>query len=190
MISSNTFSNAQIATIAVAQLGGKEQSVDGEDVAIAVNRIAPGRFSWRKYPQYIDLAAVYDALNDAKKQRNGELILGSRKDGWMLSAAGISWIRKQKLVKGDIVQPSRTRRNASSENLAVEQTRMQMTQAYHLFHENRKEEISKEDYFQFAKINEYFKEKAKERRYAVIESAVSTNAELNAVWQFLKQKFE
>lgn len=47
---SKTLSNNEIVTLAVFLLGGDSHCVDTEDVAVKVNEIAPGRFTWRKYP--------------------------------------------------------------------------------------------------------------------------------------------
>ena len=87
------FSKLELVTIAVAVLDGDKAYVDREDVALKVNDIAPGRFNWRKYPDRIDLDAVGSALRDAKKTQNGELLVGNNSTGWMLSPAGLKWIK-------------------------------------------------------------------------------------------------
>jgi len=46
----NELSNAQIAAIGVAHLGGDVRAVDTEDVAMVIFKLAPKRFSWKKYP--------------------------------------------------------------------------------------------------------------------------------------------
>ena len=59
--------NRQILTIAVGNLGGHEQAVHTEDVALEVGKLAPGRFAWRKYPDRIDINVVLQGLGDARK---------------------------------------------------------------------------------------------------------------------------
>ena len=70
-------SNPELVTIAVVFLDGDVEYVDPEYIAIKVNDIAPGRFNWRKYPERIDLGNVRTALRDAKKPKNGGLLVGN-----------------------------------------------------------------------------------------------------------------
>ena len=86
------YSNYEIVVIAVALLGGESEVIDREDVAVKVSSLAPGRFSWRKYPDQIDLDSVGVALRDAKKSKNGALLVGDNTSGWMLSRNGVKWI--------------------------------------------------------------------------------------------------
>ena len=73
------------------RLGGSTRPVDIEDIAVECFKIAPHRFQWRKYAEQIDLAQVRDGLSDARKEANGELVVGDRKQGWSLTQAGIKW---------------------------------------------------------------------------------------------------
>jgi hypothetical protein len=54
--------NHEIVTLAVFPLGGVTSNVDTEDVAIKANEIAPGRFTWRKYPEQINIDTVRKRL--------------------------------------------------------------------------------------------------------------------------------
>src|SRR3990172_8148791 len=73
--------NHEIVVIAAYRLGARVERVDTEDVAVESNRIAPGRFAWRKYGDQINIDNVRWALLDAKKAENGALLTGSAKDG-------------------------------------------------------------------------------------------------------------
>jgi hypothetical protein len=77
----------------VFELGGDTKSIDTEDIAIKANMLAPGRFSWQKYPDRINLEAVRKRLSDAKKVENGGYISGSPKKGWLLTLAGLKWAK-------------------------------------------------------------------------------------------------
>ena len=87
-----SYSNYEIVTIVLLSLGGISKHIDREDIAVKANEIAPGRFNWRKYPNRIDLDAVGSALRDAKKEKNGQLVVGNNTRGWMLSPNGLQWI--------------------------------------------------------------------------------------------------
>lgn len=58
-------SNRDIVTLGVYALGGATQAVDTEDVAHKANELAPGRFTWRKYKDQINIETVRKRLWDA-----------------------------------------------------------------------------------------------------------------------------
>jgi hypothetical protein len=78
-------------TLAVFLLGGRDRYVDTEDVAMKTNELSPGRFSWRKYPQQINLELVRVRLSEAKTEAHGTFLRGSTPRGWMLTARGLKW---------------------------------------------------------------------------------------------------
>jgi len=183
------FSNPKLVTIAVTLLDGDVECVDREDIAIQVNEIAPGRFSWRKYPERIDLDAVGGALRNAKKPQNGGLLVGNNTMGWMLSPAGLKWIETLDLGAVQDVQSIKYRRDSIAANQQAECARLRSTQAYRLFIDGKSEEIAVQDFNQFARVNEYFQSKARQRRYAIIDNAVVDDEVLSELWDFLKEKF-
>jgi hypothetical protein len=81
-------SQAELVTLALFHCRGAEKAVDTEDVAVTAHRIAPSRFSWRKYPDQINLELVRVFLSDAKKVG---LVTGSGKTGWRLTQIGLNW---------------------------------------------------------------------------------------------------
>lgn len=83
----------EIVTWAVYLLGGAQKRVDTEDVAVKVFGLAPKRFSWRKYPDQIDLELVRVYLSAAKDVEHGELLVGSGRTGWSLTRKGLMWVR-------------------------------------------------------------------------------------------------
>jgi hypothetical protein len=98
-------SNADIALFSLYRLGGAEHSVHTEDIALECFKLAPTRFSWKKYPQYPESEPAREALFDARRERGGKLVrridrdvrdptrrLGSRME-WMLTPAGVDYIK-------------------------------------------------------------------------------------------------
>jgi hypothetical protein len=79
-------SQAEIVTLAVYRLGGAQRAIDTEDAAVEAHRMAPGRFSWKKYPDQINLELIRVFLSDAKKN---ELVVGSGRTGWRLTQRGL-----------------------------------------------------------------------------------------------------
>lgn len=81
----------EVTVLAVYVLGGDQTPVDTEDAAMKANEIAPGRFTWRKYPDQVSLEHVRVFLSDAKKSKYGSLLAGDGTKGWRLTAAGMEW---------------------------------------------------------------------------------------------------
>jgi hypothetical protein len=182
-------SNPELVTIAVALLGGDIEYVDREDIAIEVSGIAPGRFNWRRYPERIDLDAVGVALRDAKKPKNGGLLVGSNARGWMLSPAGLKWVRATDLSAFQDAQSVQHRKGSISASQESECRRLRTTRAYALFIDGKSEAITLQDFYEFARVNEYFQNKARQRRYAVIDNAVVDDESLSGLWDLLKERF-
>lgn len=183
------FSNLQLVTIAVARLGGQSHFVDGEEVAIYVNELAPGRFTWKKYPENIDLEAVVIALRDARKEKNGPLLIGNSTKGWMLTPVGVKWnasVSDYELNETDLTKPRKHSIMATQES---ETARLRTTRAYQLFMNGEFNKINLQDLYQFVRINEYFQTKARLKRISAIENAVATDKVLEKFWKKLKQKF-
>jgi hypothetical protein len=87
-------SQIELVTLALYALEGDIRAVDTEDIAVKVHQLAPTRFSWRKYPDQINLELVRVYLSAAKDQeRGGGLIDGTGRSGWTLTPAGLAWAR-------------------------------------------------------------------------------------------------
>ena len=82
----------EVVVLALADLGATSSVVDTEDVAVRVFELAPASFSWRRYPDQIDLDSVRVSLTDACKLKYGALASGSVRTGWNLTPAGMDWI--------------------------------------------------------------------------------------------------
>jgi hypothetical protein len=80
-----------VVTLAVYLEGGDRKAIDTEDVAVRANKLAPGRFVWRKHPDQINLELIRVYLSDAKKPEKGGWLDGSGKTGWTLTAKGLRW---------------------------------------------------------------------------------------------------
>lgn len=106
VIKESKLSDVDIVIYALYELGGWQERIHTEDIALRCFKIAPSKFSWVKHKEYPDLMAVWFALGDAKKERYGALVVGgserkkgSGKDsfgGWRLSEKGLQWIKDNK----------------------------------------------------------------------------------------------
>lgn len=124
----------ELVTLALYYLGGGGTAVDTEEVAMQVHQMAPGRFSWRKYPKQINLELVRVALSDAHKSENGALVNGTGRQGWSLTVAGQRWAKQnaQRLIGKDLkrVRVERTAGSVDVQRRERERVRILTTDAW------------------------------------------------------------
>ncbi len=99
-------SNMDIVLVALFRLGGVDQKIHTEKIAIECFKLAPKRFSWRlsEYSDHPDKEPVRISLMDAAKEKYGKLATGrsgagiAKKDldGWALTVSGAEWILKNR----------------------------------------------------------------------------------------------
>jgi hypothetical protein len=89
---SASVSKPELVTIALSELGGAQRPVDTEEIAVKAHELAPTAFSWRLFPELINLELVRVALVDASRPRSGSTVRGKGRGGWMLTDGGVAWI--------------------------------------------------------------------------------------------------
>jgi hypothetical protein len=119
-------SQVTVVTLAVYLLDGHLHPVDTEDAAIKANEIAPGRFTWRKYPDQVNLELVRVYLSAAKREEYGRLVSGSGRSGWTLTPAGKAWAESEgtRLLGGTL-----GRRRSERSGGSVDEARWQRERA-------------------------------------------------------------
>lgn len=70
--------NHEIVRPAVYLLGGDTQKVDTEDIAVKADKLVPGRFTWRRCPDQINIETVRKRLWDAVTPAKGAYSAGSK----------------------------------------------------------------------------------------------------------------
>jgi hypothetical protein len=113
------YSQAEVVALAVYRVGGAQRAIDTEDVAVEAHKIAPGRFSWKKYPDQINLELIRVFLSDAKKNENG-LVIGSGRRGWRLTQRGLKWAEE---ASGSISDLGSGRSRAQSRAGSIDEQR-------------------------------------------------------------------
>ena len=119
--------NHKIAILALWELGGATSPQHYEDVAAKCFELAPGRFSWTKYQQYPNVETAAMALRDAKRSKNGILVSGNNRTGWLLTANGIRWVQEAQRTISLVLWGIRTpalRREDSAELNALQDHKM------------------------------------------------------------------
>jgi len=172
------FSNFEMVTLAVYLLGGNHTYVDTEDVAIKVNEISPGRFSWEKYPNQINIEKVRTSLSDAKKVKNGGYLVGKHSQGWLLSDEGVKFSQRRlkDLNHKDVSKVQANEKEGSW--LSREKIRMLASSAFEKINDNKFDEITIQEAEAFFRLDEYVTGKARERKIERLVAAFNSDPDL------------
>lgn len=167
-----------IVAIAAYLAGAAAKHVDMEDIAVKANEIAPGRFSWRKYKDQIDLELIYKHLWDLTKAENGTHIAGSKKKGWMLTLAGTSFAEKA-VASVEGMDLSKVRlTTADKERIKRDRIRMLSEPAYRKVAQGRAKEVTIAEAERFFRLDDYVVGPARERKLAQAENAFHDDPKL------------
>ena len=182
------YSNVELVTLAVYLLGGSAQHVDLEDIAVKASELAPGRFSWVKYPEQINLRAVQKRLYDAVNEEKAGYLVGSDKQGWMLTERGVGF-SEHALMRLD---PSLLTRQPAGQlqlrRFRVERQRMLASDAYAKFRSACAETIDIEEAQAFFRIDDYVSWPARERKVLRTLNLFGSDPELGELVHFLATK--
>src|SRR5438876_69882 len=127
---SKELANHEVVAIALMLCGGDAMSVDTEDIAVKANELAPGRFTWRKYPNQINIDTVRKRLWDAATPAKGEYLAGSEREGWMLTSAGLRFATSN-IASAESADLSKERLGLKQKQwLRNERARMLSTEAF------------------------------------------------------------
>ena len=185
-----SFSNREIVTLAVYVLGGKSSYVETEDVAVKANELAPGRFTWRKHHDQINLELVRVYLSDTKKPDKGAYLLGSGTEGWRLTEKGLKLARKRlKELRGVDV----SRRPTSSKEKKViraERARMLASEAFAKFKETGLDSVTHQEAESFFRVDSYLTAEQRERKVVRVLDLFREDAELGKAVRDLASKVQ
>lgn len=180
--------NHEIVTLAVYLLGGDSQRHDTEDIAKKADQLAPGRFTWRKYPDQINIDTVRKRLWDSTKPDKGGFLHGTEKDGWMLTDSGLNFAKShaQSLEQMDL---SRRAMNSKERNLIRrERERMISSDAFAKFSLNRTESISSQEAESFFRVDAYVTGEARLEKILRAKNRFGEDPELGPLIKLLEAK--
>lgn len=188
----NSISQAQVVTLAVFLEGGDSKAVDTEDVAVRANQLAPGRFSWRKYPEQINLEIVRVYLSDAKEKAG--LVVGSGRTGWSLTPAGLKWARttSKKILGQDL---SRSRDEVSGGSVDErrwrrERARLLSTSAWERWTTGSKEDVDAKQAAEVFRIDSYAEGRMRTMKITRLRSLFAEDSELLPFLEAMAQILE
>jgi hypothetical protein len=172
------FTNDKIVVLATYLAGGNEGVVDTEDIAVQANRIAPGRFTWRKYKEQINIDTVRKRLWDATKPEKGGYLTGSEKVGWLLTQAGLAFCQVN-LPLFETPAENRDRLSQRERSWFVrERVRMLNESAFEKWRTGASAEISSVEAESFFRIDDYVIGNARRARLKRATALFRGDAEL------------
>jgi hypothetical protein len=188
-------SNTDIVLVVLDSLGGADRSVHIEDIAESAWEQVPGRFSWPKLQKYPDLDAVDVTLRAAKK--NEGLAAGSKREGWMLTPAGVHRVGQRQAAVRDFIErlggagrtENRRERGGIDSSTARKLAQLQESAGARKHSAGQLDDITVYDFMAFFNINQYMpSHKYKTNRQAV-ENLVRNDGLLLATAGYLHERF-
>ena len=173
--------NHEVVVLAAYLAGAQKISADTEDIAIKANELAPGRFSWRKYKDQIDIGSVRKRLWDATQNDKGAYLIGSEGTGWRLTRAGFDFARRK--IKGVVTARLGKQRKSKSEGAAQtrELKRMTSEDAFTKFAQGHQQEITRSEAERFFRIDDYVTGKARAAKIERFKIMVATERRAEAI---------
>lgn len=181
-------SNHEIVTLAVFLLGGDTMRIDTEDVAVKSNELAPGRFTWRKYPEQINIKNISAFLWDARKPKNGSYLIGADNDGWMLTESGLNFAKARVGVLKSSTLARAPLNSKERSLLRRERERLLATDAFVKFSANHAGGISVQEAESFFRVDAYVTGDARMEKILRTKNRFGDDAELGPAIKFLESK--
>jgi len=172
------YTNRDIIIIAVYQLGGALRHIHLEDVAMKAADLSPRRFCWKKYPDQINLESVRISLKNELGLPNRR-VLGSIRDGWMLTPDGLSWC---------LASASSGNNQTLVDELHREINRAKKTAAFSKVISGRGGEVSVIEVEALLRVNDYFTARDRRERILALANAAVLDSQLRLVLTNLREQ--
>jgi hypothetical protein len=185
---SRALSNLEVVALAVYMLGGESRYIHTEDVAVKANELTPGRFTWAKYPDQINIHTIMTHLWDAKSSRKGSILIGSEKEGWMLTESGLDLARRRiDALKG--VQKAPKKLTAGERQWKRgERIRMLNTDAFRKVAADGTEGVTREEAEAFFRLNDYVVGDTRERKITRAVNVFGEDPDFGHIVKMLAEK--
>lgn len=173
-----TLANHELVVLAAYLAGAESNLADTEDIAIKASELAPGRFSWRKHKEQINIDAVRKRLWDATKPEKGAYLIGSEKVGWRLTKAGFDFAHHH-INAGNIAQPTKARTSQAERTAQTREIKRMMNEdAFQKIRLGLTASITKSEAERFFRIDDYVTGKARTGKIERFRIIATNNSEL------------
>lgn len=180
-VDSQDLTHIQILTLALFSLGGDARAIETEEIAVRAHSLAPGRFTWRLYPDQISLESVRRNLAHALKDSYGGMIDGSTSRGWHLTPDGLSWAAEHKADMDQIASGRGAHDKEANRRRRLTQSRLLELDAWRKYCEGTT--ISVREAESVFRLSEYL---PADRKQLLIDRTVSLFAEDAEFADFLR----
>jgi hypothetical protein len=181
----DVLTNHELVVLAAFLAGAQSSSLDTEDIAIKANELAPGRFSWRKYKDQINIDTVRKRLWDATKPETGAYLIGSEKSGWRLTKSGFDFAKQnfENISNIDLGRRRQSKDERASQNREIK--RMQFENAFMKFTNGTQHEITKSEAERFFRLDDYVTGDSRVAKIERFKIIAADSTELLAAIDFL-----
>ncbi len=173
----------EAATLALAELGGAEHEILTEDIAVRLETVAPGMFSWQKHRDRTDKELVRVALSDARLKSG--FVIGSHLKGWMLTPDGVRFAEKSEHRTG---RSGKQRSSLGEAQAARERSRLMETVAFQWVQAGELDRVTIDEADAFFRLNVYVRGESREKKIARIENLFGSDLEIGPVVVVLATK--
>ena len=166
----NKLSNQEIVTVAIYVLGSGVGTFDIETIAKKADELAPGRFRWKTDPNMISDSNTWDALSNARKK--GIILQQANEkntDSYLITEEGVIFSKKN-IDKIKDFDQSKIRIPVSKEIYENTKNRLIATNAYQKAKNSKVNEITKREYNDFFRLNDYMKSPQKNEKIQKIKN--------------------
>ena len=166
----NKLSNQEIVTVAIYVLGSGVGTFDIETIAKKADELAPGRFRWKTDPNMISDSNTWDALSNARKK--GFILQQANEkntDSYLITEEGVIFSKKN-IDKIKDFDQSKIRIPVSKEIYENTKNRLIATNAYQKAKNSTVNEITKREYNDFFRLNDYMKSPQKNEKIQKIKN--------------------
>lgn len=185
---SAVLANDKIVVLAAFLAGASKGYADTEDIAVQAARLAPGKFSWRKYPDQINIEVVRRRLTDAATQEKGNLLTGSKKDGWLLTEAGLRFCERYRSNLNEADSDAVFRVTREQPWAARERVRMTSETAYTKWATGEVESITPVEAERFFRIDDYVVGDLRRSRISRARDTFSADTQLSEAIEAITKK--
>ena len=181
MVKENKLSNEGIVTVALYVLGSGIGTFHLETIAKKADELAPARFRWMTDPEMISDRNTWSALSNARKK--GFIVQkASEKNthSYQLTEEGVKFSEKNINIIKNFDQ-SKIRIPVSKEIYENTKNRLIFTSAYQKAKNSKVNEITKKEYNDFFRFNDYMKNSQKEEKIQKMKNLFINDKEFKKV---------
>ena len=183
-ISISDLTSNEIIALSVYRVAGETGTADSEDVAVEADKIAKGKFRWKKYRKYIDIFQIRGLLANAKISN---LIKGGEKKGWSLTKSGIILVNKVFSNLKHKTQKFNRQSKSSKDKFNYEYSRIINSSAYKKYNNEDLEQISKNEAKMIFRIDDYLDDVSKKNNISKMIKMFSLNKEMENFLRKMKE---